>query len=119
MFGDGGFAGEALMGRSKPNQPLLSYGLDLDVELERRPGPGSEAPKLFVFDGAPAAALFAATQRDSDADEPQQQRTHGVVELAVVDNAKVEGATELGHDHDSGKTYTVLEVAAHRDSRKS
>jgi hypothetical protein len=37
------------------------------------------------------------------------------VELGVVDNAKVEGASELGHDPDTDKTYAVLLVPAHRE----
>jgi hypothetical protein len=114
VFGDGGFAGEALLPRTKPNESrMLSYGVDLDIELERHDGPPTEEPRLFAFDGESLdqhyvrrrSAAFTLTNRSLAA------RTV-YVELDVVDNARVEGASELGHDTDTDKSYTVLEVPA-------
>lgn len=115
VFGDGGFAGEALLARSKPSEShLLSYGLDLDIELERRPGVATEAPQLFSFDGARLHQHYVRRRSESLTLTNRSSSGRTVyVELAVVDNAKVQGARELGHDRDSDKTYAVLDVAAH------
>lgn len=117
VFGDGGFAGEALLPRSKPGEShLLSYGLDLDVELEREAGPASEVPKLFSFDGERLERHYLRRRSESLRVENRSGSARRVyVELAVIDNAKIEGAAELGHDRDSDKTYSVLEVPPHAD----
>lgn len=113
VFGDGGFAGEALLARSKPSESrLLSYGLDLDVELERRAGATTETPQLFSFDGEHLRLHYTRRRNETLTVTNRSGSARTVyVELAVVDNARVEGARELGHDSDSGKTYSVLEVA--------
>jgi hypothetical protein len=117
VFGDGGFAGEALLSRSKPNEShLLSYGLDLDVELERRPGLASEAPQLFSFDGEQLLQHYLRRRSESLTLTNRSGSARTVyVELAVVDNATIRGAKELGHDADSDKTYSVLDVPAHSE----
>jgi hypothetical protein len=117
VFGDGGFAGEALLSRSKPHEShLLSYGLDLDVELERKPGTTSDAPKLFTFEGERLLQHYLRRRSESLTLTNRSGSVRTVyVELDVVDNAKVTGATELGHDHDTDKTFTVIEVAPHHE----
>jgi hypothetical protein len=121
VFSDGGFAGEALLARSKPNEShLLSYGLDLDVELERRPGVSSEAPQLFSFDGERLHQHYLRRRTENLTLTNRSGTARTVyVELGVVDNARVQGAKELGHDAESGKTYTVIDVAAHAELSQS
>jgi hypothetical protein len=117
VFGDGGFAGESLLPRSKPNEShLISYGVDLDVELKRDGSAASEEPRLFSFaDGdLEQHYLRRRTQKLSVTNRSGSSRTV-YVELDVVNNARVEGATELGHAADLNKTYVVLQVPAGKE----
>ena len=121
VFGDGGFAGESLLPRAKPNEShLLSYGVDLDVELSRNAGEASEEPRLFAFvnDGLEQHYVRRRTEDLTLTNRSQSARTV-YVELDVVNNARVVGASELGHDGDSNKTYTVLQVSAAKEVSQS
>lgn len=114
VFGDGGFAGESILPRSKPHEShLLSYGVDLDIELDRERGATTEEPRLFAFseDTLEQHYLRRRTETLTLKNRSRSARTV-YVELDVVNNARVEGATELGHDADSNKTYTVAQVPA-------
>ncbi len=121
VFGDGGFAGESLLPRSKPNQAhLLTYGVDLDIELKRDSSAPSEEPRLFAFDGEQLVQHYL--RRRSQKLELQNRSSSArsvFVELDVVNNARVEGAGQLGHDADSDKTYSVVEVPAGRTVSQS
>jgi hypothetical protein len=114
VFGDGGFAGESLLPRTKPNEShLLSYGSDLDVELERQRGDTSEEPRLFAFDGERLEQHYLRRRSETLKLKNRSRSARTVyVELDVVNNARVEGGSELGHDPDSDKTYTVVQVPA-------
>jgi hypothetical protein len=117
VFGDGGFAGESLLPRSKPNEShLLSYGVDLDVELKRDTSTPSEEPRLFSFANGELEQHYVRrrAQKLSVKNRSGSARTV-YVELDVVNNARVDGATKLGHDPDLGKTYVVLEVPAGKE----
>jgi hypothetical protein len=116
VFGDGGFAGEALLPRSKPSEShVLAYGVDLDVELEREAGDSSEEPRLFGFDGEQLRQHYSRRRTDTLSLSNRSRSARTVyVELDVVNNAKIEGARELGHDKATDKTYVVLEVAANQ-----
>ncbi len=114
VFGDGGFSGEALLPRCKPNAShVLGYGIDLDVELEREVSSATEEPRLFGFDGKQLEQHYLSRRSEKLGLRNRSQSARTVyVELDVVDNARVEGASELGHDADSDKTYAVVEVEA-------
>jgi len=114
VFGDGGFAGEALLPRTKPNEShLLSYGVDLDIELTRDAADVGEEPKLFAFDGDRLEQHYLRRRTENLELKNRSQSARTVyIELDVVDNAKVEGAAELGHDGDTDKTYAVVDVPA-------
>lgn len=114
VFGDGGFAGESLLPRSKPNEShLLSYGLDLDVELVRARGGSREEPRLFAFAGSNLEQHYLRRRSETLTLKNRSRSARTVyVELDVVNNARVKGGTELGHDADSNKTYTVVQVPA-------
>jgi len=114
VFGDGGFAGESLLPRTKPNEShLLSYGLDLDVELKRHRGDSAEEPRLFAFTGSRLEQHYLRRRSETLTLKNRSRSARTVyVELDVVNNARVDGGTELGHDPDSDKTYTVIQVPA-------
>lgn len=121
VFGDGGFAGESLLPRSKPNQShLLGYGVDLDVELTRETSAASEEPRLFSFvvETLEEHYLRRRTQKLTLKNRSSSER-HVYVELDVVNNACVDGATELGHDAETDKTYSVVQVASGREATQS
>jgi hypothetical protein len=117
VFGDGGFAGESLLPRAKPNQShLLSYGIDLDVELDRAAGKATEEPRLFAFAGTTLEEHYLRRRTETLRLKNRSGSARTVyVELDVVNNARVQGATELGHDADNDKTYTVVQVPAKQD----
>jgi hypothetical protein len=121
VFGDGGFAGESLLPRAKPNEShLLSYGVDLDLELSRHAGEATEEPRLFAFanDRLEQHYLRRRSEDLTLMNRSQSARTV-YVELDVVNNARVVGASELGHDGDTNKTYTVLQVPAGKELSQS
>jgi len=116
VFSAGGFAGETLLPRSKPKQShLLSYGLDLDVTLERTAGDAVEEPRLFDFDGERLTRHYVRKRGETLHLENRSQSARRVyVELNVVDNAQVTGA-ELGRDTDTHKTYVMVDVPARQE----
>ncbi|HEX2873370.1 MAG TPA: hypothetical protein VHP33_19060 [Polyangiaceae bacterium] len=121
VFGDGGFAGESLLPRAKPNEShLLSYGVDLDLELSRHEGEATEEPRLFAFDNDRLEQHYLRRRSEALTLSNRSQSARTVyVELDVVNNARVVGAAELGHDGDTDKTYTVLQVPAGNELSQS
>jgi hypothetical protein len=117
VFGDGGFAGESLLPRAKPDEShLLSYGVDLDVELDRDGGAATEEPRLFAFSDTTLEQHYLRRRTETLTLKNRSRSARTVyVELDVVNNARVQGTTELGHDPDSDKTYTVAQVPANKD----
>ena len=117
VFGDGGFAGESILPRAKPNEShLLSYGIDLDVELTRERGDASDEPRMFAFSGTTLEQHYLRRRTETLTLKNRSQSARTVyVELDVVNNARVQGASELGHDADNDKTYTVVQVPAGKD----
>jgi hypothetical protein len=117
VFGDGGFAGESILPRAKPNEShLLSYGVDLDIELDRDHGDATEEPRLFAFSDDTLEQHYLRRRTETLTLKNRSRSARTVyVELDVVNNARVEGASELGHDGDSGKTYTVAQVPAGKE----
>jgi hypothetical protein len=113
VFGDGGFAGESLLQRSKPRESqLVEYGLDLDVELQRSVGDEREEPRLFRFRADALEQHYVKRRSETLSVSNRSGSARSVfVELEVqVANARVEGAKELGRDSATSRPYTVLEV---------
>jgi len=120
VFSAGGFAGETLLPRSKPKQShLLSYGLDLDITLERTSGDPEEEARLFEFDGESLTRHYVRKRTETLTLLNRSQSARSVyVQLEVIDNAQVTGA-ELGRDADTHKNYVVVDVPARQElSRK-
>jgi hypothetical protein len=113
VFGDGGFAGESLLPRSKPHEShVLGYGVDLDIELKRERGASSEQPRLFSFEHDTLEQHYVRSRTETFALRNRGRSARAVyIELDVVDNARVDGAKELGRDPDTDKTYCVVDVA--------
>jgi hypothetical protein len=114
IFGDGGFAGESLLPRSKPHEShLLAYGVDLDIELKRDRGISREESRLFSFEHETLEQHYVRRRTETLTLRNRSGRARVVyVELDVVDNARVAGAKQLGRDADTHKTYCVVDVAA-------
>jgi hypothetical protein len=113
VFGDGGFAGESLLSRSKPKQSqLLEYGVDLDVELQRSVADEKEEPRLFRFrDGELELHYLRRRSETLTLSNRSRARRSVFVELDVqVANARVEGAKELGRAVETNRPYTALEL---------
>jgi hypothetical protein len=114
VFQDGGFAGETLLPRSKPKQShLLGYGVELDIELTREHGEPTEEPRLFAWRGGGLEQHYLRRRSEKLHLKNRSQSARTVyVELAVVDNAKIDGNASLGRDADIGKTYVSIELGA-------
>jgi hypothetical protein len=121
VFGDGGFAGESLLPRSKPHEShLLGYGVDLDVELKRERGTISEEPRLFTFEGDVLEQHYLRSRTETLSLTNRSRSGRAVyIELDVVDNARVEGAKELGRDAGTNKTYCVIDIAGGKEATQT
>ena len=121
VFGDGGFSGESLLPRSKPHEShLLGYGVDLDIELKRDRGISSEAPRLFSFEHDTLEQHYVRSRTETLALKNRSRSARAVyIELDVVDNARIDGATELGRDADTNKTYCIVDVAAGKEATQT
>jgi hypothetical protein len=117
VFADGGFAGESLLPRAKPNEShLLSYGVDLDIELDRDGGTPTEEPRLFSFSETTLEQHYLRRRTEILKLRNRSRSARTVyIELDVVNNARIQGTSELGHDANSDKTYTVAQVPANKD----
>ncbi len=121
VFGDGGFAGESLLPRSTPHQShLLGYGVDLDIELKRDRGISREEPRLFSFEHDTLEQHYVRSRTETLALKNRSRSARAVyIELDVVDNARIDGAQELGRDADTNKTYCVVDVAAGKEATQT
>jgi hypothetical protein len=114
VFGDGGFAGEAILPRTQPRAShVLAYGLDLDVQLTRESSSRGEEPKLFDFEQDRLVEHYVRRRSETLSLHNRSRTPRRVyVELDVIDNARIEGAPQLGRNGDTKQTYVVLEVGA-------
>jgi hypothetical protein len=118
FFGEGGFAGESLLSRLKPGQrSFLTYGLDLDVELDRGETRASEAPKRLVWDKA-ARVLQEHYLRTSDSTfsiENRSAHTRSVVLTMPLDrNATLTGPDVVDFDLATSRPLAVFAVDPQR-----
>ena len=103
LFADGGFAGEAKLGRMKPKDAvLLGFGADLDVTLEELAATKRDEPRRLAFSGGTLTEHFVRHHQVDYALENRSGSARTVMlDLPYVQNAKVEGADEL--DLDAGR----------------
>jgi hypothetical protein len=97
LFADGGFAGEARLGRMKPKEAaLLGFGADLDLTLEQLDVTRRDEPRRVAFSGGALTEHFVRHHQVDYALENRSGSARTVMlDLPYVQNAKVEGADEL------------------------
>jgi hypothetical protein len=97
LFADGGFAGEARLGRMKPKEAvILGFGADLDVTLGELAATRRDEPRRVAFQGGALTEHFVRHHQIDYALENRSGSARTVMlDLPFVHNAKVEGADEL------------------------
>lgn len=117
VFADGGFAGEALLSRTKPREErILGFGADLDVELTEVENAERREPRAFGRGQEPARLLehyYSRLElRYSIVNRSGSSRLI-LLDLDYQDNARVTGADRLGFDTERGQAYAVFGVGPH------
>lgn len=121
VFADGGFAGETGLSRTKPGESrILTFGLDLDLELVEAEHRTRNEPKVVLFaDGQLVThflrhhtVVYGITNRSGRA-----RRVY--TPLRFSRNADVEGADALTYDEESSQPLAVLDVAANVKTRRT
>jgi hypothetical protein len=114
IFADGGFAGETAIDRLKPRESrLLSYGMDLDLDLTTKSDRYRDQTKLLVYRGERLTEHFV---REHEVEYELENRSSSgrvvYLTLGYVDNTKLSGADELGYDAASRKPFAVFRIPA-------
>jgi hypothetical protein len=110
IYENGGFAGEAGLERLKPTErAFLSFGVDLDVELDRNKADYEDATKSVYFEKDRLVEDFVRSHVQKYEIKNRSRSTRTVyLELGISDNSKVEGADELDYDRASAKPLAVF-----------
>lgn len=114
IFADGGFAGETAIDRLKPKEArLLSFGLDLDVELGVTRQSARDETRVLGFDNDHVVVHYVKKHEiDYQVENRSGSARTVYLTLPFVNNAKVEGADEIGFDAAAGKAFAVFRIAA-------
>jgi hypothetical protein len=117
FYADGGFAGEASLGRLKPGERrFLTYGADLDVELRTVDVHASEEPRRLVWEKA-QAHLEEHYIRTSDFAYELENRSGRprsvVLTMALQRNATLSGPDSVDFDTESARPLAVFAAAPH------
>jgi hypothetical protein len=115
IFSEAGFSGSSLLPRTKPGETrVLRFGLDLDVELRRKPHPAQSHPQRYSFDDG---ALTEHSLRESVVDVQLSNKSIAdrtvSVALNIVANAHVEGADDANYDSSLGRGVASFQLPAH------
>lgn len=114
VYESNGFVGEALISRLVPGQDgWVSFGVDLDVEVERRPAAVDTSTTKLVEYEARILSQHYLRHRERPiviANKSSLPRTV-CIEVDVVNNATVRGADRLLYDRAEGKTLAVFDLA--------
>jgi hypothetical protein len=118
FFGDGGFAGESALPRLKPQETrYITYGLDLDVELQQRAATAAEEPKRLVWDKR-GKTLSEHFFRTSDFTyEIKNRSAHPrtvALAMALDPNATLAGPDRLEFDAASSRPLAVFLIDAQK-----
>ena len=118
FFADHGFVGESSLARLKPGERrFITYGLDLDVEVQPEATRASEEPKRLVWDKA-AGALEEHFFRTTDAAYTIENRSghpRSVVLAMTLDrNATLTGPDQVDFDAATSRPLAVFVVAAQK-----
>ena len=122
VFADGGFAGETGLSRTKPGESrILTFGLDLDLELDEVEHAQKNEPKVVVLGGERTLevhfmrhheVVYGITNRSGRA-----RRVY--MPLRYNRSADVQGADALSYDEESGEPLAVLDVAGNAKVRRT
>jgi hypothetical protein len=112
VYAEGGFAGESALDRLQTTQHrILSYGLDLDLTLDRVGNDSSEEVRLVTFRDDRLTEHFVRRHLVTYdiANRGGVSRTV-YLSLNYVNNASVTGADELSFDSVRGRAVAVFRV---------
>jgi hypothetical protein len=112
VFGNGGFSGETALPRMKPAERVfLTYGQDLDVELETGKSAKTETPRRATFANDVLEEHFVRrteTLWKLKNRGPSARKVY--VALSLNLNGKVEGADAADYDTAGGHPLAVLSI---------
>jgi hypothetical protein len=110
IYENGGFAGEAGLERLKPTErAFVTFGLDLDVELEETKSNVKEETKGVYFEnGVLEEDFIRSGERTFELLNRARAARTAYLTLEIVDNAQVEGADELDYDKVANKPLAVF-----------
>jgi hypothetical protein len=110
IYENGGFAGEAGLERLKPTErAFVTFGLDLDVELEETKSNVKEETKGVYFEnGVLEEDFIRSGERTFELLNRARAARTTYLTLEIVDNAQVEGADELDYDKVANKPLAVF-----------
>ncbi len=112
IFHDGGFAGESALARMKPSETqVLTFGADLDVELDETAKDSKDETKLLGFAGGKLVEHFVRHHVIEYALENRSGRPRDAfLKLTFVNNAKVSGQDELAWDSHTSSASAVFHI---------
>ena len=120
LFGGGGFAGESSLSRLKPGERrFVTYGMDLDVELNVREQRATDEAKKLVWDVA-TERLEEHYLRTSDFTYSIENRSGHprsvLLSLAINRNATLTGADGVDFDAATARPIAVFATQAGKRS---
>ena len=114
IYEGGTFAGESALNRLKPGErQFLSFGRDLDIELERtRQKSRDELKRLRYTKGRLVRHLVRHHTREYSISNRSGSGRQIYLRLDVVDNSSVQGADELDYDAIEKTALVVFKLKA-------
>ncbi len=122
VFADGGFAGETQLSRTKPGERrILTFGLDLDVELERGHQAHEDEPKVVqrLASGGLRVHFIRHHTVDYEVENKSGAGRKVFFPLPFVRNASVRGADEIVFDQEHDKALAVFDAPGRSKQRKT
>jgi hypothetical protein len=112
IFADGGFAGEAVLARMKPNETqVLEFGSDLDVRLTQKEHRTTDETRLLSWeDGVLAEHLVRRHAFRFEIENRSGAERLVTLALGLANNGKVEGADGLAYDARSRRVHASFSV---------
>ena len=114
MFDDGGFAGESLLARTKPNETeLVVFGNDLDVRIAEREHRQSDETRLLSSE--PGVLIEHFVRRHAlryEIENRNGTEREVALGLSFVNNTQVEGADGVFYDTGSRRAFASFALKA-------
>jgi len=122
VFADGGFAGETQLSRTKPGERrILTFGLDLDVELDKGNHLKEDEPKVVqrLAGGGLRVHFIRHHTVDYEIENKSGAARKVFFPLPFVRNASVKGADEIVFDQEHDKALAVFDAPGRSRQRKT